>query len=125
MRAFHAEKKKIPKTEDSLAEGVGFEPMVTFQPRRFSSSTEYCPPASTLSNFSRVLSPAKCILSAIVRPLGGQGGGQMVPSCLTENAILFRVFRGGPMMTHALDDRAKAANRICPLEPHSARFRET
>jgi len=25
MRVFHAEKKRIPKTEDSLAERVGFE----------------------------------------------------------------------------------------------------
>jgi hypothetical protein len=30
---------------------VGFEPTVTFQPRRFSSSTDSCPPASALSNF--------------------------------------------------------------------------
>jgi hypothetical protein len=28
MRIFHPEKKRIPKTEDSLAERVGFEPPV-------------------------------------------------------------------------------------------------
>jgi hypothetical protein len=31
QRAFHAEKKRIPKTEDSLAERGGFEPSVPLE----------------------------------------------------------------------------------------------
>ena len=36
MRVFHAEKKRIPKPEDSLAEGLGFEPTSDFRRCRFS-----------------------------------------------------------------------------------------
>ena len=38
MGVFHAEKRRILKTEDSLTEGVGFEPTSDFRRCRFSSA---------------------------------------------------------------------------------------